>query len=80
MAAALYVLRLRKASSMKASIVYNTKNEPRIFLELENANERKLLRNADALKTLVVGENNGVLADISFEIVQMEDEFGTRIL
>lgn len=81
MAAALYVLRLRKArKNMKASIVYNKNNEPRIYLELENAKERRLLRSVDALKTIVVGGTNGLLTDISFEIVEREDEHGPRIL
>lgn len=54
---------------MKASIVYNKNNEPRVFLELQNFNERELLRNVDALKLIVVGETNGQLADLAFEIV-----------
>jgi hypothetical protein len=69
MATALFVLWLRKASSMKASIVYNKNNEPRVFIELQNFNERELLRNVDALKLIVVGETNGQLADLAFEIV-----------
>lgn len=54
---------------MKASIVYNAKEEPRIFIELENASERKLLRKVDALRVVRVGETDGLLADIAFEIV-----------
>jgi len=54
---------------MKASIVYNKNNEPRVFIELQNFNERELLRNVDALKLIVVGETNGQLADLAFEII-----------
>lgn len=69
MAAALYVLWLRKASSVKASIVYNKNNEPRVFIELQSFNERELLRKVDSLKLIVVGESNGQLADLAFEII-----------
>lgn len=62
---------------MKASIVYNKNNEPRVFLELQNFNERELLRNVDALKLIVVGETNGQLADLAFEIInEKPDEAG----
>jgi len=69
MASAVLFLWVRKASQMKASIVYNKNNEPRVFLELQNFNERELLKNVDALKLIVVGETNGQLADLAFEIV-----------
>jgi hypothetical protein len=59
---------------MKASIVYNKNNEPRVFLELENFNERELLREVDLLKLIVVGETNGQLADLAFEIVNEKPE------
>lgn len=74
MAAALHVLWLRKARQMKASIVYNTKEEPRVFIELENANERRLLKNVDTLKAIVVGGTDGLLTDIAFEIVPEKNE------
>jgi hypothetical protein len=68
-AAEVLLLWFRKARQMKASIVYNKNNEPRVFIELQNFNERELLRNVDALKLIVVGETNGQLADLAFEIV-----------
>lgn len=69
MAPAVLFLWVRERNQMKASIVYNKNNEPRVFLELQNFNERELLRNVDALKLIVVGETNGQLADLAFEIV-----------
>lgn len=54
---------------MKASIVYNTQEEPRVFIELQNERERELLRSVDVLKLIRIGETNGKLADLAFEII-----------
>jgi len=54
---------------MKASIVYNTKEEPRIFIELENATERRLLRKVDSLRLLVTGGSEDLVTDLAFEII-----------
>lgn len=54
---------------MKASIVYNTKEEPRVFIELQNEKERELLRSVDMLKLIRAGKTNGTLADLAFEII-----------
>ena len=59
---------------MKASIVYNTKEEPRILIELEDAKERKLLHDKiDSLRLIRVGYNNDVIADLAFEVVAESD-------
>lgn len=56
---------------MKASIVYNTKEEPRVLIELETAEERRLLNDkVDSLRMIRAGYNNNVLADLAFEVVQ----------
>jgi hypothetical protein len=73
-AAEVLLLWIRKAHQMKASIVYNTKEEPRVFIELENATERRLLKNVDALRAIVVGGTDGMLTDIAFEIIPEKNE------
>lgn len=55
---------------MKASLVYNTKNEPRILIELETATERRVVtEKVDSLRAIRVGWSNELLSDIAFEIV-----------
>jgi len=55
---------------MKATIVYNTKEEPRVLIELESAEERRILTDkVDALKLIRVGYSNEVVADLAFEVV-----------
>lgn len=59
---------------MKARIVYNRKNEPRVQLYELTRDEVKILRHVDTLRSIVAGETNGALTDIAFEINLMSDE------
>lgn len=64
---------------MKASIVYNTKEEPRVFIEFENATERRLMRKVDSLRLLVTGGSDDLVTDMAFEIVnEKSDEANQR--
>lgn len=53
---------------MKASIVYNAKEEPRVLLEIETDEERRLLQTAPDLVCIRIGATNEVLSDIAYSL------------
>lgn len=53
---------------MKASIVYNKNEEPRVLLELETDGERAVLQTAPDLVCIRVGAINEVLTDIAYSL------------
>ena len=58
---------------MKAQLVYNTNEEPRILLELETAEERKLFESEPDLELVRTGYSDGVFTDVAFAIKPVEE-------
>ena len=54
---------------MKASVVYNKRNEPRVVLRFETDAERTLFRTLPDLACIKIGEENDRLADLTYTLL-----------
>ena len=64
---------------MRAELVYNQNNEPRVLLYVETSEERKLLKDSPDLSCIRTGAEDGQLKDLAYAICEEQSNDDTEV-